>query len=93
MWLLTAVIIRVLSRVVHRPRRVLLSRLPRPPYPQPSTFLDPRLSLQAEVSCIPGLLSLSLCLSPAFLLLNGEELEYGLPLTFILPINGLLDSQ
>lgn len=33
------------------------------------------------------------CLLPALLLLNGEELEYGFPLTFILPINGLLDSQ
>lgn len=47
---------------------------------------------QAQSCCILGS-SLFLCLLTAFLLLNGEELQYGFPLTFILPINGLLDSQ
>lgn len=53
-------------------------------YPQgPSPHAEPcRLQASSGRACLP----------PA-LLLNGEELEYGFPLTFILPINGLLDSQ
>lgn len=47
---------------------------------------------QNPVACGASRLPL-LCLSPAILLLNGEKLGYGFPLTFILPINSLLESQ